>query len=37
MTDAELQMLGFQLHRKDRGRREGGVLAYVSEDIKEEI
>ena len=33
VTDAELQMVGFRMYRRDRGRRGGGVMVYVPENI----
>ena len=30
----EVQIPGFNIYRKDRNRRGGGVLLYVSEDVK---
>ena len=33
LLDAELEVPGFSLYRKDRNRRGGGVMVYVSNDI----
>ena len=34
LLDAELEVPGFSLYRKDRNRRGGGVMVYVSNDVK---
>ena len=34
VTDSEIAVPGFRMHRMDRTRRGGGVLVYVSEDVK---
>ena len=34
VTDAELEVPGFNIHRRDQNRQGGGVLVYVSEDFK---
>ena len=34
LLDADLEVPGFSLHRKDRNRRGGGVTVYVSNDVK---
>ena len=34
ISDVELDVSGFNLHRKDRNRRGGGVLVYVSNNVK---
>lgn len=34
ISDAELEVPGFHLYRKDWNRRGGGVLVYVSKDVK---
>ena len=34
VTDAEVAVNGYHMHRRDRGMRGGGVLVYVSDDIR---
>ena len=34
VTDSEIAVPGFRMHRMDRNRRGGGVLVYVSEDVR---
>ena len=33
VSDAELVVMGMRMYRKDRNRRGGGILVYVSEDV----
>ena len=34
VDDAEIDMTGFRVYRKDRNRNGGGVAVYVSDDVK---
>ena len=34
VADAEIDMTGFRVYRKDRNRNGGGVAVYVSDDVK---
>lgn len=34
VLDAELVVAGFTMYRKDRNRKGGGILVYISEDVR---
>ena len=34
VSDGEIGVLGFKIYRRDRIKRGGGVMVYVTEDIK---
>lgn len=34
VLDAELVVVGFTMYRKDRNRKGGGILVYISEDVR---